>query len=187
MPTDPIFFESPQAFYDWLEANHATKTEVQVGFWRGHTGKPSLTWSESVDQALCFGWIDGKRTPIDDERTSLRFTPRRKGSPWSQVNLDKFGELEAAGRVHPAGRAAWEARVIGPPRAYQPKMDVAFAEGQEEAFRAHPEAWAFFEAQAPSWKHKVTWWVSTAKTAETRGRRLAKLIEASAEGRRLVA
>jgi len=185
--SEPIFFESPEAFYAWLKENHATAEEVQVGFWRAHTGKPSLTWSESVDQALCFGWIDGKRTPIDADRTALRFTPRRKGSKWSQVNLDKFEQLEAAGLVHPAGRAAWEARVVGPPRAYSPKMEVAFAEGQEEAFRANAEAWAYFETQAPSWKHRVTWWVSSAKTAEARERRLTKLIEACAEGRRLVA
>ena len=185
-PTDPIFFDSPAAFRAWLEENHATASEVVVGLWRAHTKKPTITWGEGIDQALCFGWIDGVRHPLDSDSYSIRFTPRRRGSEWSQVNLKKYAELEAQGLVRPAGRTAWEARVEGKPRDYSPKMAVAFAPGQEETFRAHAGAWAFFEKQAPSWRHKWIWGVSSAKSEETRARRLQKLIEACAAGKRLM-
>jgi uncharacterized protein YdeI (YjbR/CyaY-like superfamily) len=106
----PIFFSSPQDFYDWLEEHHEAETEVYVGYWKKHTGKPSLTWSEAVDQALCFGWIDGKLNRIDDERHMQRFTPRRPNSNWSNINVAKVERLVKEGRMRPAGLAAFERR-----------------------------------------------------------------------------
>ena len=187
MPTDatPIFFDSPDAFRTWLDAHHAEADEVVAGLWKAHTGKPTMTWPQSIDIALCFGWIDGVRHPLDDDSYSIRFTPRRAGSKWSQVNIDKVAALTKAGLMTPAGLAAFEARVEGGPRAYSPKMDVAFAEGQEAAFRAEPEAWAFWEKQPPSYRHKLTWHVSSAKSEAARASRLGKLIDASASGKRL--
>lgn len=181
----PIFFDSAQAFRHWLEAHHATQKEVLAGLWRAHAGKPTMTWPESIEQALCFGWIDGVRRPLDPDSYSIRFTPRRPGSRWSAANIAKAAELEAAGLMTAAGRAAFEARVEGAPRAYSPKMDVAFAGEQEAAFRADAAAWSFWERQPPSYRHKLTWHVSSAKTETTRAAHLAKLIEACLQGRRL--
>src|SRR5918998_2787149 len=107
---EPIFFGSPEAFYAWLEQNHDSVSEVYVGYWKKHTGKPSLTWSEAVDQALCFGWIDGRLNRVDDERHIQRFTPRRAGSNWSKINVEKVGKLKEAGLMRPAGLAAFEKR-----------------------------------------------------------------------------
>jgi uncharacterized protein YdeI (YjbR/CyaY-like superfamily) len=106
----PIYFSSPQEFYDWLEEHHESDTEVYVGYWKKHTGKPSLTWSEAVDQALCFGWIDGRVNRIDDERHMQRFTPRRPNSNWSNINVAKVERLTEEGRMRPAGLAAFELR-----------------------------------------------------------------------------
>ena len=183
-PTEPIFFESPDAFRSWLKAHHATAAEVVVGLWRAHTRKPTITWSQGIDQALCFGWIDGVRYPLSPDSYSVRFTPRRRGSKWSQVNIEKVKALRAAGLMTPAGEAAFEARVEGGPRAYSTKMAVVFAPGQEEAFRKNGEAWAFFEKMAPSHRHKWIWAVSSAKSEEARARRLAKLIDACAAGKK---
>jgi uncharacterized protein YdeI (YjbR/CyaY-like superfamily) len=106
----PIYFKSPQEFYDWLEEHHQTETEVYVGFYKSHTGKRAMSWSESVDQALCFGWIDGKVNRIDDDRYMQRFTPRRRGSNWSNINVEKVAKLIEDGRMRPAGLAAFELR-----------------------------------------------------------------------------
>ena len=185
-PTEPIFFDSPAAFRCWLEANHTTADEVVVGLWRAHAKRPTLTWDEAIDQALCFGWIDGVRHPLSPDSYSIRFTPRRKGSQWSQKNLKRYAELEALGLVAPAGAVAWQARVEGKPRNYSPKQEVAFAAGQEATFRDNAAAWEFFQAQPPSWRHKWTWAVSSAKSEAARARRLAKLIDACAAGKRLM-
>ena len=185
-PTEPIFFDSPKAFRAWLEKHHASASEVVVGLWRAHTRKPTITWNQGIDQALCFGWIDGVRHPLTPDSYSIRFTPRRPGSQWSRVNIEKVKALRAAGLMTPAGETAFENRVEGKPRAYSPKMEVAFAPGQEEEFRRNKEAWAFFERQAPSWKHKWTWGVSAAKSEEARARRLKKLIDACAAGKKLM-
>lgn len=187
MPTDaePIFFDGPDAFRAWLSAHHKGASAVTAGLWRAHTGKPTLTWPQSIDVALCFGWIDGVRHPLDADSYAVRFTPRRPGSKWSQVNIDKVAALTEAGLMTPAGLAAFEARVEGGPRAYSPKMEVAFAEGQEAAFRTESAAWAFWENQPPSYRHKLTWHVSSAKSEAARANRLRKLIDASAAGKRL--
>lgn len=190
MPTrssgEPIFFNGPEAFRAWLETHHASASEVVAGLWRAHTGKPTITWNQGIDQALCFGWIDGVRYPLDPDSYSVRFTPRRRGSQWSQVNIAKVEALRAAGLMTPAGEAAFENRVEGGPRAYGPKMAVDFAPGQEAALQADPAAWSFFQKQPPSCRHRWTWYVSSAKSQEARDRRLAKLIEACAAGERLM-
>ena len=183
---EPKFFESPAAFRAWLAKNHARAPELLVGFRKVGSGTPSLTWPQSVDEALCFGWIDGVRRRIDDGAYTIRFTPRRAGSTWSAVNLRRAAALAAEGRMRPAGRAAFEARSKARARSYSyerrdaPELEPALA----EEFRATPKAWTFFQAQAPSWQRKVLHWIVGAKAAEVRRRRLRKIIDLCALGRR---
>lgn len=185
--SEPIFFSSPEEWRAWLEEHHATEPEVWVGYWKKHTGRPSLTWSQAVDQALCFGWIDTLLRRIDDERHQQRFVPRRPGSNWSKVNVEKIERLTAEGLMRPAGIAAWEARredrtgIYAFEQAEEPQL----APEQEERFRAHPEAWAWFTAQAPGYQRAARHWVASAKRPETREKRLATLIEDSANGLRI--
>ena len=186
---EPLFFDSPRAFGDWLAEHHATETEVLVGFWKAATGRPSLTWSESVDEALCWGWIDGVRRRIDDESFSIRFTPRKARSTWSLVNVRKVGELSAAGRMRPPGLAAFEARrpedtgVYSFERAADAVLDAA----AEARFRAEPAAWDWFQGQPPSYRKAALHWAVSAKREETRERRLTQLIADSAAGQRIAA
>lgn len=181
------FFERPDAFRAWLEEHHETVPELLVGYRRKGTGLPSLTWPESVDVALCFGWIDGVRRGIDETSYSIRFTPRRARSIWSTVNVRRFGELEAAGLVHEAGRRAFAARredrtgVYSHEQATPPVLSAAF----EERFRAEPAAWEWFAAQAPSYRRQASHWVMSAKREETRERRLGMLIADAAAGLRV--
>jgi uncharacterized protein YdeI (YjbR/CyaY-like superfamily) len=179
----PTFFATSAAWRAWLEQNHATASEISVGFWKRDSGKPSITWPESVDEALAFGWIDGVRNRIDDEAYRIRFTPRRPGSAWSQVNLKRFAELKAEGRVAPAGQAAFDA---GKPSAYSYEREaVELAPQEAELFKAHAEAWGFFQACPPGYRKLVIHRVTAAKRPETRARRLSQLIDASAQRRRL--
>jgi uncharacterized protein YdeI (YjbR/CyaY-like superfamily) len=184
---EPLFFDSPQAFGDWLEKHHDTETEVLVGFWKASTGRPSLTWSESVDEALCHGWIDGVRRRIDDESYSIRFTPRQKRSNWSLVNVRKVAELTAAGRMRPAGIAAFEARQEKDTGVYsfERAADAVLDEAAEARFRAEPAAWEWFQGEPPSYRKAALHWVVSAKRAETRERRLTQLIADSAAGLRI--
>jgi uncharacterized protein YdeI (YjbR/CyaY-like superfamily) len=184
---DAIFFTNPAELRAWFEKNHETASELWVGFYKKATKRPTITWSEAVDEALCFGWIDGKLQRIDDERHRQRFTPRRKGSNWSEVNVAKVGELRAAGRMTPAGEAAFAARPALEPGAltYERRHEAAFDTEQEAAFRANVAAWRWFEAQSPSYRQTATFWVVSAKRPETRVRRLDQLIDCSAEGRRV--
>ena len=184
-PLDPIYFESPAALRDWFDANHATATELWVGQHRKATGRPSLTWSETVDEALCVGWIDGVRYSVDSERFTQRFTPRRKGSNWSAVNIAKVRELTAEGRMRPAGLAAFEARSDARSGiySYEQRGSATLEPAEEATFRANEAAWAWFEARGASYRQAATWWVVSAKRPETRARRLAALIEDSAAGR----
>jgi uncharacterized protein YdeI (YjbR/CyaY-like superfamily) len=183
----PIYFESPQQFRAWLEEHHATATEVYVGQWRKKTGKPTLTWSEAVDEALCFGWIDGVRRSVDDERFAQRFTPRKPSSNWSAINVAKVEKLRAEGRMRAAGEAAFARRREDRTGVYSyEQRDTAALTPEEEArFRANAGAWAYFEAAPPSYRRPALWWVVSAKRPETRARRLATLIEDSAAGQRL--
>jgi uncharacterized protein YdeI (YjbR/CyaY-like superfamily) len=184
---EPIFFESSEAFYAWLEENHQTATEVYVGYWKKHTGKPSLTWSQAVDQALCFGWIDTRVNRIDDDSHMQRFTPRKPSSNWSNVNIKKMQRLTEAGLVKPAGLAAFERRREDRSGVYsfERKEEATLDPEQEKRFRANADAWEFFQSQAPWYKRTAIHLVTSAKKPETRERRLNQLIEDSAAGRRL--
>ena len=181
--SEPIFFSSPEAFYDWLEEYHDRETEVHVGYWKKHTGKPSLSWSEAVDQALCFGWIDGRLNRIDDERHRQRFTPRRPGSNWSKVNVEKVARLEEAGLMRPAGRAAFEARREDKTGIYAFERDqpAELPPEFERRLQANAAAWEYWQARPPGYRRTATHWVVSAKREETRERRLEKLIECSAD------
>lgn len=184
---EPIFFESPLAFRRWLKRHHRTAAELWVGFHKKHTGRPTLTWPESVDEALCVGWIDGVRKRVDDGRYMIRFTPRRRGSIWSSVNRRRAEVLIAEGRMQPAGLAAWQAREApgGARYSFEQPHEPRFAPADEAAFRKHRKAWAFFTAQPPGLKKTLTWWVISAKREDTRARRLATLIEGAAAGRQM--
>ena len=181
----PIFFATPAEWRAWLEKHHATATEISVGFWKRDTGKPSLTWPQSVDEALCFGWIDGVRHRIDDEAYRIRFTPRRPGGIWSQVNIKRFAELKAEGRITPAGQAAYD---IGKDRTnvYPHERPTAeFTSAEVARFQANAAAWAAFQAFPPSYRKVAVHRVTSAKGEATRAKRLDILIDASARGLRL--
>ena len=184
------FFESPAALRAWLEANHREAAELHVGYFKRHAigeATPSLTWAESVAEALCFGWIDGIRRTIDEDRYVIRFTPRRPGSKWSAVNVCLMAELEAANKLTDAGRAAFEARKASELIGYRAqKKDATLDEARLAEFRGQEAAWAFFEAQPPGYRREAAWWVMQAKREETRDRRLARLIELSAARKRLL-
>ena len=183
---DVRFFETPAELRAWLEANHETATELWVGFHKKATGRPSITWSEAVDQALCFGWIDGVRKSVDASSYANRFTPRRPTSAWSKVNIEKVARLREQGLMRPAGLRAFEARDEARSGIYSfeqaPKeLPPAYA----ERFQQHGPAWAFFQAQPPGYRRTATFWVVSAKREETRLKRLDTLIEDSAQGRRI--
>ncbi len=184
---DPIFFDSPTAFRRWLARHHKTAPELLVGFYKRHTGKPSLTWPQSVDEALCYGWIDGIRRTIDHEGYTIRFTPRRKGSIWSAINLKRVPELVREGRMAPAGLAVFEAR--DPAKAglysFEQRHSARFPPELLRRFRANRKAWAFFETQPPGYRKIATFYVMSAKQEETRLRRLDNLIRDSAAGLRI--
>jgi uncharacterized protein YdeI (YjbR/CyaY-like superfamily) len=182
------FFEDAASFRAWLSEHHETTPELLLAYRRRGSGMPSITWPESVDVALCFGWIDGVRRGVDETTYTIRFTPRRTRSIWSAVNVRRFAELEAAGLVAEAGHRAYAARradrtaVYSHEQATPPALDGAFA----ERFRSEaPDGWAWFEAQAPYYRRQASHWVMSAKRAETRERRLATLIADSAAGLRV--
>jgi len=181
---EPIYFASPEEFRAWLEEHHASESEVLVGYHRKATGRPSMTWQQSVDEALCYGWIDGVRRGVDHERYSIRFTPRKATSTWSAVNIDRFQALEAEGRTRPAGRAAFASRREDRSRiySYERREEARFEDGEERRFRENAAAWAFWEARPPGYRRVATHWVISARKPETRERRLAQLIEDSANG-----
>ena len=184
---EPIYFPSPAAFGEWLAEHHDRETEVWVGFWKKGTGEPSLTWSEAVDEALCFGWIDGLLRRVDHRRHIQRFTPRKPKSNWSKINLAKVEALRAEGRMRPAGEAAYARRLDERTGVYsfeQPD-EPAFDAAQRARFEAEPAAWAWFSGQSASYRRQATWWVVSAKKPETRERRLATLIADSATGERI--
>ena len=181
-----LFFKAPSEFRKWLEHNHEQKTELWVGFHKKATGKPSLTWPESVDQVLCFGWIDGIRKRIDESSYKIRFTPRRPRSIWSAVNCKRIEELIQLKQVHPAGLEAFQARneKRSGIYAYEQKKHK-FDQEYEKKFRSNKTAWAFFQSQAPWYQRVTTHWVMSAKREETRWKRLETLIQDSAEGHRI--
>jgi uncharacterized protein YdeI (YjbR/CyaY-like superfamily) len=182
---DPAFFATPDEFRAWLAEHHETESELLVGFYKKGRGRPSITWPESVDQALCFGWIDGVRRRFDDDSYTIRFTPRTARSTWSAVNVKRMQELVEAGLVAPAGAAAFERRADDRTAiySYEQRRAARLEPEQEQRFQANARAWAFFEAQPPSYRRAAIHWVTSAKREETRERRLTQLIEDSAAGR----
>lgn len=182
----PTFFKTPADFRSWLEKHHARADELLVGFYKKESGKPSITWPESVDEALCFGWIDGVRRRIDDIRYSIRFTPRRRGSIWSNVNTRRVAELIKDKRMRPSGAKAFEARDPKKTGIYSFERETATLPAEfEKAFRANTKAWKFWEAQPPGYRRLAAYFVTSAKRDETRRRRLDVLIRDSARGSRL--
>jgi uncharacterized protein YdeI (YjbR/CyaY-like superfamily) len=184
MTTKPTFFATPDGFRAWLEEHHDHNQELWVGYYKVGTGKPSITWPESVDEALCFGWIDGLRKRVDEDSYMIRFTPRKASSTWSAVNIKRIEELIALGRVQLAGLKSFEKRTAekSGTYAYEQKETAKLDAAQEQQFQANPHAWGFFQAQAAWYRKAAIWWVVSAKQEATRQKRLATLIEDSAQG-----
>ncbi|MDQ2725631.1 MAG: YdeI/OmpD-associated family protein [Actinomycetota bacterium] len=187
MPSEPVFFEDPAGLRAWFAAHAHEGGELFVGFHKAGTGRGGPTWSQAVDEAMCFGWVDGVRRRIDDNTYEIRFTPRRPGSIWSRINVAKVERLTEAGLMTPAGTAAFGKRA--PERTgiytYEQAEAPTLTAEEEAAFRDRAEAWTFFANQAPWYRRTAIGWVTQAKRSETRARRLAALIEDSAAGRRL--
>jgi len=183
----PAFFPTPSAFRAWLEEHHARTPELLVGFYKRSSGKPSITWPESVDAALCFGWIDGVRKSIDDLSYTIRFTPRKPTSTWSAVNIKRAHELTKLGLMQPAGLQAFEERDEAKSAiyAYEQRNSARFPDAYEKQFRANKTAWDFFQSRAPWYRRTATYWIISAKREETRLKRLATLIADSAQHRNI--
>ena len=183
----PRFFATPGKLRAWFTRHHRSARELWVGYYKKASGRRSVTWPESVDQALCFGWIDGIRKSIDEISYMNRFTPRTPRSVWSAVNIARAKELIALGLMTPAGLEAFERRASDRSAvySYEQRRTASFDAGCGKRFRANKEAWEYFRAQAPSYRRVATYWVVSAKKEETRARRLATLIADSAAGRRI--
>jgi uncharacterized protein YdeI (YjbR/CyaY-like superfamily) len=181
----PLFFATPAKFRAWLEAKHATEKELLVGFHKRGTGTPSITWPESVDEALCFGWIDGVRRSLGADAYTIRFTPRKPTSIWSAVNVARVAELTKLGKMRAAGLRAFAARTAEKTGVYAFERNEAakLTPEQDARLRANRKAAAFFDAQPPWYRKTAIHWVISAKREETRERRLAQLIADSAEAR----
>ena len=180
------YFKSPNDFRSWLQKNHATTQELWVGYYKKSSGQPSITWPESVDEALCFGWIDGIRKSVDDLRYTIRFTPRRRGSIWSAVNIKRARELSDRGLMKSHGLAAFDARKEYRSGIYSYEQRTASLDGiYEKKLRQKKAAWDFFYAQPPSYRKAIGWWIVGAKQEATRLKRLQKLIEESEKRKRL--
>ncbi|ABF40958.1 conserved hypothetical protein [Candidatus Koribacter versatilis Ellin345] len=179
----PQFFPTPMHFRLWLEKHHAAERELVVGFYVKDCGKPSITWPESVEEALCFGWIDGVRHSLNDDSYTIRFTPRKPTSIWSQKNLATMTRLMEQKRVAPAGMKIYESRDQKKTALYSfERAESKLPPEHEKLFRKNAKAWKFWEAQVPSYRKPATWWVVSAKQDATRERRLEILIECSAKG-----
>ena len=184
---EPTFFATPADFRRWLRKHHRAERELWVGFHKRKTGRPSLTWPESVDEALSFGWIDGLRKSVDGESYMIRFTPRKSGSTWSSVNTRRAKELSRSGKMQPAGLRAFEARDEENSGIYsfEQRKQVQLSKEAAARFKASRPAWTFFESQPPWYRRTAIFWVMSAKREETRQRRLKTLIDDSAAGRRI--
>ena len=181
------FFATQAQFRAWLEKHHKKETELLVGFYKVSSDIPSMTWSQSVDQALCFGWIDGVRKSIDAESYSIRFTPRRSNSIWSAINIQKMEELSKARLMTPEGQKAFDLRKESKSRIYSHEKEPAILDpNYESQFKMNPPAWDFFNAQAPSYKKVMTHWIMTAKQEKTRIARLEKTIQISEQQKRML-
>jgi uncharacterized protein YdeI (YjbR/CyaY-like superfamily) len=173
----PVFFANQQEFRQWLEKNHQTQTELQVGYYKVDTGKPSLTWSESVDQALCFGWIDGVRKSLDKESYTIRFTPRNPRSTWSDVNINKVEELIKKGLMKPAGLTKYNKRQESRSRVYSYENPATeLSESFAKELMKNKKAWNYYQSKTPSYRKVTARWVMSAKQEATRLKRLQNLI-----------
>ncbi len=183
---NPRLFRTQAGFRSWLEKNHDRVTELWVGFWNKASGRKGMTYPEAVDEALCWGWIDGIKKKVDSERYTNRFTPRRARSKWSEVNLRRYAELEVAGRVAPPGAQAYARFDPAKHQGYsfEDRPD-ALPQELEAEFRKDIQSWTFFQAQAPGYRRAAIHWVASAKREETRLRRLGQLVEASTSGEHL--
>ena len=179
------FFETPSELRDWLDEHHETADELIVGAWKKSTGRPTLTWPEIVEEALCVGWIDSIRRSVPGDGWTIRLTPRRRGSNWSAVNIAKVAELRAAGRMRPAGEAAFAARTAARSAvySYEQRHKATLEPDEEVRFRENEAAWTWFEGRPASYRTAATYWIVSAKRPETRAKRLATLVEDSAAGR----
>lgn len=184
---EPIFFARPSQFRAWLKKNHAKQPQQWIGFDRKSSGLPSITWPEAVDEALCFGWIDGLRKTVDADSYKIRFTPRRPTSTWSAINTSRMKELAKQGRVHPAGAKAFAKRVPAKSGiySYENRSSAILDVAAKRKFRSNGAAWVWFQKQAPAYRQTAIWWVVSAKRVETREKRLAILIADSAAKRRI--
>lgn len=179
----PHFFATQADFRKWLEKNHKTETELIVGYYKVGSGKPSMTWSQSVDEALCFGWIDGVRRSIDADSYQIRFTPRKASSIWSAVNVKKVEELTKQGLMKPAGLAAFEKLLENKSKIYSHEIGkVEFSAEFESQFKANKKAWDYFQSLAPTYKNASINWVMSAKQEATKTKRLKELIQDSESG-----
>jgi uncharacterized protein YdeI (YjbR/CyaY-like superfamily) len=181
----PTFFATPEELRAWFEENHETATELLVGFHKKASGRPSITWPESVEQALCFGWIDGVRRGLDETSYTIRFSPRKPSSTWSRLNLEKVEELKRRGLMRPAGLRAFENRREARTGiySYEQREGAELPAEYEERLRSNARAWDYWTSRPPSYRKAAVWWVVSAKREETRERRLARLIEDSEGGR----
>jgi uncharacterized protein YdeI (YjbR/CyaY-like superfamily) len=182
----PVFFHAPSGLKKWFDANHRTARELWVGYFKKSSGEPSVTWQESVDEALCVGWIDGIRKGIDERRYAIRFTPRKPGSIWSSINIRRVRALAGEKRMRGAGLKAFAARRENKSGIYSYEQRPAqLVDPYRSILRKNKRAWVFFDARPPGYKKTVAWWVISAKRGETRMKRLKQLIEDCARGRRI--
>jgi uncharacterized protein YdeI (YjbR/CyaY-like superfamily) len=186
MSANPTFFKDAATLRAWLEVHGTQASELIVGFVKTHTGKATLTWPRAVDEALCFGWIDGVRTSIDENHYKIRFTPRKPSSRWSAVNIKRVPELEAEGKMTKAGLAAFALRTEARSRtgSYEQQEFPELSAAETAQFKKNKAAWAFYEKLPPSYRRKVNWLIISAKQEATRARRFSALVAACAEGRR---
>jgi uncharacterized protein YdeI (YjbR/CyaY-like superfamily) len=182
-----MFFETPARFRQWLSKNHARTAQLWVGYYRKDSGRPSITWPESVDEALCFGWIDGIRKKVDDESYKVRFTPRRSKSIWSAVNIGRVAVLTREDRMRPAGIAAFARREESNSARYsfENRASAKLTADDQREFQRDSAAWEFFQRQPDGYRRLAAWWLISAKRPETRRRRLRRLIETSRARRRI--
>jgi uncharacterized protein YdeI (YjbR/CyaY-like superfamily) len=180
------FFKAQKEFRKWFEKNYDKADEIFVGFYKVHTKKQSITYSQALDEALCFGWIDGIRKSIDEEKYQIRFTPRRKGSKWSKVNIDRAEELIKSGKMKPSGLREFENRKKYDTKkySYEEKIEKLSSE-YEKKFKSNRAAWEYFQDQAPYYKRIISFWIMSAKKEETRQRRLKLVMEDSAKKRKI--
>lgn len=180
------FFKSAAEFRQWLEANHTCVGELWVGFYKKDSGKGGITYTEALDEALCFGWIDGLKKRVDALSYTHRFTPRKPKSNWSRANIRRVEQLKSSGRMRPAGLKAFAARQPAKSGVYSfENAPRELGPAEERQFRADETAWSFFQRQPPGYRRIAMWWVASAKRQETRARRLAQLIEDSHAQRRI--